>query len=113
MRSRRRLSRKLAAYLVLGPGLLQIWDSGAWSAPWGVSLQLFAAALLPSAAELLTRRGDVWAVSAAVSAVLWLLARLVAPRPLPALVNLVLVQAVVLYLLFRTLWRLAAREVRT
>jgi uncharacterized membrane protein YqaE (UPF0057 family) len=100
-----RLYRGFAASLMLGLGLLQAWDSGALSSPLHVLLQLLAAVLLPPGAVLLSKRGGVWAAAVTVSAVLLWVARLTAPRPLPALTLVIGFQVAVLYLLFRTLSR--------
>lgn len=104
MRSAYNLYRGLASALLVGMGVLQAWDSGAFSSPLHVLLQILAAVMLPPGAVLLSKRGGVWAAAVVVSALLLLLARLTAPRPLPALLVLVGFQAAVLYFLYRKLW---------
>jgi len=90
---------------MLGLGLLHIWSSGALSSPLHGLLQVLGAVLLPPGAMLLSKRGGVWAAALAISALLLVPVRWAAPRPLPALLMLVILQVALLYCLYRFLWK--------
>jgi hypothetical protein len=77
--------RSTAVVVLIGVGLLQLWDSRVFDAGLPAIAIALTGLLLPVLALAFTERVDVRIGSVALCAVLLLSAKVVAPHPLPAI----------------------------
>jgi len=80
-----KLSRPIVAALAAVLGLLQAWDSGAFSAGSTILVLVLVAIAIPVATLILFRNGGLALVAVLIAAVLTVVARILSPVPLPEL----------------------------
>ncbi len=80
-----KLSRPIVAAIAAALGLLQAWDSGAFSAGSTVLVLVLVAIAIPVATLILLRNGRLALVAVLIAAALTVVGRILSPVPLPEL----------------------------